>query len=96
MTGQGAKRKTRGDSRDVVFIASRGSKARESITQPNTRHKNCQSKRRVVIVGSINTEGHSKNGGTYNQSYTNLSIIWLTGHQLQNKDQNALTGNKRK
>ena len=31
MTGQGAKRKTRGDSRDVVFIASRGSKARESI-----------------------------------------------------------------
>ena len=31
MTGQGAKRKTRGDSRDVVFITSGDSKARESI-----------------------------------------------------------------
>ena len=31
MTGQGAKRKTRGDFRDVVFITSGESKARESI-----------------------------------------------------------------
>ena len=73
MTGQGAKRKTRGDSRDVVFISSRGSKARESIsTKPNTRHKSSQSEEGFVIVGSINTEGHSKNCGTYNQSYTNF------------------------
>ena len=31
MTGQGARRKTRGDSRNVVFISSEESKARESI-----------------------------------------------------------------
>ena len=72
MTGQGAKRKTRGDSRDVVFIASRGSKARESIYHSRTRGT-----RVVNQKGGSLSSGQSIQKGTAKIVVLTISLIQI-------------------
>ena len=93
MTGQGARRRTR----NLSVLFKRGSKARESIQyKAELAAQESSGKKGFVNVGSINTKGHSKLVVLTISLIQIFSIIWLTGHQQQNKDQNALTGNKRK
>ena len=74
-----------------------GRKPENQYIQSRTRGTRIVRQKRVrLTAGQLITQGHSKLEVLPNSLTLVFSIIWLTVHQQQNKDQNALTGNKRK